>query len=391
MSAQRPLRLLFLTDQLSCGGAERHLVTLAAALAARGHRIAVAGLKAGDVLEPSLIEGGVDRILCCNSRGGLDLAAIATLARTIDREAPAVLVATSQYSLMFGVLARKWARRSCALAFICHSMGVVQRGSAARLRFLVYRQFYAQADSVIFVSRLQRDYFAAMGIAPPRRTVVSSGVDLQRFAPHAVPAQAASLGKMLGVDHHALLIGMCAVLREEKRHSDMLEAVAALRREGLAARLLLVGDGPMRARIAARIAQLALHDAVLMPGFLDDVRPAIALCDVMALTSDAETFPIASLEYLAMGKPVVASDVGGMREQIEHDHNGLLYPCGDIAALSGALALCADPATRARLGRNALISAHERFSLAAMVARYEALFAGLSGQLASRDRACERA
>ena len=379
MMAAAPARILFLTDQLSFGGAERHLVALAGTLAARGHTVSVASLKEGGELGPALACNGIHSVRCCRSRGGLDVAAIGRLARIIDERNAQVVVATSQYSLMFGVLARMRAQRRCALAFICHSMGVVQRGGAARLRFLVYRQFYGRADTVIFVSELQRRYFAAMGIVPRHSEVVHNGIDLHRFAAAAVAQQGVALRQECRFAAHELVIGMCAAFREEKRQVDMLEALARLRRQGVPARLLLAGDGPMRTRIEACRDRLGLGGAVVLAGFQDDVRPAIAACDVMALTSHTETFPIATLEYMAMGKALVASDVGGLREQVDDGDNGLLYPAGDVSALAAALGRCAEPALRARLAGNALDTVHRRFGLERMVAHYEGLFGALAG------------
>ncbi len=276
------LRILFVTDQLRFGGAERHLVALAGALAQRGHAVAVASLKEGGELAPALANTGIVSERCCQSRGGLDIAAIGRLARIVDEHDAQVMVATSQYSLMFGVLARMRAQRRCALAFICHSMGVVQRGGAARLRFLVYRQFYGRADTVIFVSALQRRYFAAMGIVPGRSEMVHNGIDLRRFAPTAVVQQAIALRQQCGFAPHELVIGLCAAFREEKRQVDMLEALARLRSQGVPARLLLAGDGPMRPQIEACRDRLGLAGAVVLADFQEDVRPAIAACDVVA-------------------------------------------------------------------------------------------------------------
>lgn len=373
-----PFRILFLTDQLRVGGAERHLVALAGGLAARGHGVAVASLKPGGELGAELARAGVESVACCHSGGGLDVAAIGRLARMIDAHAADVVVATSQYCLMFGVLARLRARRSCALAFICHSMGVVRRGGAARLRFMVYRQFYGRADSVIFVSALQRSFFAAMGIVPGRAEVVHNGIDLQHFAPDAMAPQALRLRAQFGLGRNELLIGLCAVFREEKRQADLLEALARLRRQGVPARALLVGDGPMRAQIIACRDRLGLGEAVLLAGFQDDVRPAIAACDIMALTSHTETFPIATLEYMAMGKAIVASDVGGVSEQVDNGRNGLLYRAGDVDQLAAALERCAEPRLRARLAGNALETVHLRFGLERMITRYEDIFASLA-------------
>lgn len=375
---------LFVTDRLSVGGAERHLVALATGLARRGHSVAVASLKQGGTLGDDLLRGGVTSVACCDARGGIDLAAIGRLAAMAEHAT--VMIATSQYSLMCASLARLGARRRIALAFICHSMGVVQRGAKARLRFAVYRRFYGWASSVIFVSELQRRFFSDLGVRPRRSEVVHNGIDLARFSADAVKAQGRRLRTELGFAADDLVIGLCAVFREEKRHVDLLEALARLRARGIPARLLLVGDGPMRGQIEACRDRLGLDGAVLLAGFQEDVRPYVAACDVMTLTSHTETFPIATLETMALGKALVSSDVGGMREQIDDGVNGLLYPAGDIDALATALARCADAPLRSRLARGALATVRERFDLEQMVGRYEAIFSDLSSDMTCRSK-----
>ena len=371
------MKLLFVADHLKFGGAERHLAALASGMVRRGHQGAVAYLKDERALASELDRGGVAHA-CCMSRGRLDLAALARLTAIINAVRPDVLVSTSQYSHLFAVLAGKRARRRPPLAFICHSMDVVQRGWPARLRFALYRQFYRMADCMVFVSELQRSFFMAKRIGIGRSEVIHNGIDLHRFDSVQVAAQAAVLRAKYGLARADLVIGLCALFREEKRHVDLIEAVARLRTQGIAARAVLVGDGPLRATIEAARERLHLREHVILAGFQDDVRPFIATCDVMVLTSHSETFPLATLEYMAFAKPVVASDVGGMREQLVHGVNGLLYPAGDIDALAATLARLVSPGMRARLGQGALATVMERFDEQFMLARYESLFHDLA-------------
>lgn len=370
-----PLSLLFVVDHLKVGGAERHTVALATGLARRGHRVTVAYLKEQAELAGALAQGSV-RCVCCASNGGLDRAALARLTALINVERPAVVVATSQYSLMFGALARWRASARPSLAFICHSTDVVRRGARARLRFLVYRQFYRCPRCVVFVSEQQRLYFAGLGVRLPHSEVVHSGIDLAYFAA-ATGQSRARLRQACGFAPSDLVVGLCAIFREEKRHADLLAAVARLRGQGVPLKVLLVGDGPLRASIEACRDRLGLGRAVVLAGFQHDVRPFIAACDVMALTSHSETFPITTLESMALAKPLVASDVGGVREQVRHGENGLLYAAGDIHALAAALLCIAEPGMRERLGQGALATVRARFDLHTMLSRYEALFAGL--------------
>lgn len=333
MNTDKKLRILFIADHLKFGGAERHLVAVATGLAALGNEVAVAYLKPYDELAGELAEGGIKQIVCCNSGGGIDFSAIRRLAKLIRDFRPEVLVATLQYSLAMTTLARLLSRSDAPLLFVCHSMEHVQRNRKERLRFTVYRRFYRMAKHVVFVSDLQRQFFKALGVHPRSEEVIHNGIDLAHFSAPAVTAEASQLRHCLGFAEGDLVIGMCAGFREEKRQIDLLEALRRLRDKQLPAKVLLVGDGIMRPQIEARRDALGLRDAVVLCGFQQDVRPYVAACDIMALTSHAETFPIATLEYMALGKPLVASNVGGLSEQVEDGHNGLLYTAGDIDGL----------------------------------------------------------
>ncbi len=377
------MNVLFVADHLKFGGAERHLVAVATGMAQRGHPVDVAYLKAHDELAGELRAGGVRHLNCCESRGGIDIRALRRLAAIIRSQKPACIVATSQYSLACAVVARWMAGSDARLLFICHSMEHVRRGVSDRRRFAVYRHFYRRADHVVFVSDLQREFFGSLGVRARSNEVIHNGIDIQRFAPDVVRAEALALRQSLGMARDELVVGMCAAFREEKRQVDLLEAVARLRQAGLGARAVLVGDGLMRAQIEARRDALGLRDAVSLCGFQQDVRPFVAACDVMALTSHAETFPIATLEYMALGKPLVASNVGGLAEQVRDGYNGVLYPAGDITALVDGLTRLTDAGVRAEMAKSARAEVVARFSLGAMIDRFEHTLLGLAGRAAA--------
>jgi glycosyltransferase involved in cell wall biosynthesis len=116
-----------------------------------------------------------------------------------------------------------------------------------------------------------------------------------------------------------------------------------LKARGVVWKVLLIGDGPMRPRIEADITRLGLRDEVRITGYLDDVREAVAACDLMALVSTSiETFSVAALEAMALGRPMLMSDIGGAAEQIEQGISGELFRAGDVEALTERLAALAD-------------------------------------------------
>jgi glycosyltransferase involved in cell wall biosynthesis len=162
----------------------------------------------------------------------------------------------------------------------------------------------------------------------------------------------------------------------------LLRAVARLERD--AVELTLVGDGPERAAVENEIANLGLAKTVTLAGEVTDVTCRLADADVFVLSSSSEGFPISLLEAMAAGLPVVAADVGGVREAIEDGVTGHLFAAGDIDALAAKLAaLAAEPAARRRLGEAARARAAADFSLSQWrdrhVRLYDDLIAGRRG------------
>lgn len=162
--------------------------------------------------------------------------------------------------------------------------------------------------------------------------------------------------------------------RPVKRVMDVLEVFLRVRR-ALPARLLLVGDGPDRAKLEQRCRAEGACDVVTFLGNLQAVEEVLAGADLFLLPSENESFGLAALEALACEVPVVASNAGGLPEVIDHGENGLLYAVGDIEGMAaGAAALLADPVRHRAFALRARQHAVDRFSERAIVARYRALY-----------------
>ena len=185
--------------------------------------------------------------------------------------------------------------------------------------------------------------------------------------------------RVLGFAEDDFVIGMSAVLRREKNHLQLVEAIAELRRRGIPARALLIGDGEMRAAIESSARRLGISAEVSITGFLQDVRPLVGACDAVVLCSTAvETFSLAALEAMALSRPVVHSELGGAAEMIRPGINGFLFPVGDTVALVERLVKLADRRLCERMGMQARQDVEARFSERAMVERYEATFLELA-------------
>ena len=151
--------------------------------------------------------------------------------------------------------------------------------------------------------------------------------------------------------------------------------VFALIRERVAARLLIVGEGPELGRAEQLIDQLGVTTHVELVGEAQDVVGLLSVSDLFLLPSLQESFGLSALEAMACGVPVVASNVGGLPEVITDGVTGFLHPPDDVQRMAAsAIAILSDPAAHARMAAEGVRLAQERFSANRIVPQYEALY-----------------
>jgi glycosyltransferase involved in cell wall biosynthesis len=371
-------RAMFVTSSLSHGGAERHSISLMNRLAERRHECHAVHVKGGaGQLERLRLRGG-GTVHCLGAARYFDWAAVQRFAAHLGRIEPAAIVAANPYALMYAALAMRLARRRVPLIVTFHSTRLL--GLKEQLQMAAYRPFFWGADCAVFVCESQRRYWRRRVVFSRRNEVIHNGVDTQAFSSARVDGAGERMRAALGFRDADYVIGLAAVLRPEKNPLQLVDAIALLRARGIPAKALFIGDGPLRSAAEARARERRVANHVVITGYEHDVRPHLAACDVMALCSFSETFSLAALEAMAMGKPVVHSEVGGAAEMICAGHNGALFPAGDTAAFARALEALADRAASRRLGSNARRTVEALFSEGTMVDRYERLLLELCGK-----------
>jgi glycosyltransferase involved in cell wall biosynthesis len=371
------INVLFIVNSLQFGGAEKHVVTLLNHLDTARFRLSLAYLKNDATLMSQLDRERIGgRVFCCNVARKIDMRAVGQLAAYIREHQIDIVVCANLYSLLYGWLARIWSRRHVRLVEIFHTTDL---GSVKdKCQMLLYRPLIFACNKLVYVCQSQRSFWRARALIVRHDTVIHNGIDVEKFADRTTPAEKLQFRQCHGFTGEDYVIGLCAVMRPEKAHDDVLQAIASLKKEGLEVKCLFIGDGPERLKIEQRIVALGLGQQVRITGFMKDVRPAIAACDAMALVSHyVETFSIAALEAMALGKPMIMSNVGGAGEQIVDGQNGYLYRRGDIVALAEAMRRLHDPVQRARMSALARSMVVRQFSVATMLQAYERLLVGM--------------
>ena len=237
------------------------------------------------------------------------------------------------------------------------------------------RWLYHEATQMVITvtEAIRRQYVAAGLVAPERVEAVPGGVDIQRFLPSVEPA---TLRLSLGIPEGVALIGCVSGLRVMKGHPVIVEAAAELARRGCRFHLVLIGQGGMEERIRAAVARTGLGDRVSVLGFVPDLPRAIATFD-LALYAPLESDGMSRVlfEYLAMGKPVIASRVGVVPEALEDGETALTVPAGEARPLAAAIERLLDDARlRTRLGSAAAALCASRLSGARVAARLATLY-----------------
>ena len=370
-------RLIFVTDSLLHGGAERHAIAVVNRLAERGHECHAVYVKnQGRLLDRiRLREGGTLR--CLGAKRYLDLRALGDFAAHISRIRPSVIVAENPYSLMYSWLALRRSGVRARLAVTLHSTRL--QSAKEWLQMLCYRPFFWTADCLVFVCETQRRHWLRRGVFSRRNEVIHNGVDTDEFRDRWSSEDRRALRRGLGFSDADYVIGISALLRPEKNHAQLVDAVALLRKRGIPARALMIGDGKTREAIEARARALDVTGDIVITGLQQDVRPYIAACDAMVLCSFTEAFSLAAIEAMALSRPVIHSDVGGAAEMITPGRNGFLFPVGDTRAFVDKLAILADREVSGRMGREARTVVESLFSEKTMVDRYERMLLELCG------------
>jgi glycosyltransferase involved in cell wall biosynthesis len=210
-------------------------------------------------------------------------------------------------------------------------------------------------------------------VPPHKARVIWNGVNFDSFQSVDL-ARIQAFRQQFGIAGEQQVIGTVTRLHEEKGNRYFIEAASLVLREFPNARFIIVGDGPLRQELEAAAKNFDLGGKLHFAGFISDVAVAYAAMDIFVMASLTEGFGLALAEAMAAGKPAAATKVGGMKEMIEHEQNGLLVPPANSMALAAAMIqLLKSPVLQKQLG-NAARRRSQDFSLDRNVKALEALY-----------------
>ena len=369
------MRVMQVVPTLDIGGAERVATDLSCQLVRAGHAVSVVRLFSPSTAPPQtcarsneaeLRAHGV-RLHSLGKKAGLDLRVIPRLAAAVAADGPDV-IHTHTYVLRY-VLPALALGRSRPIVHTIHNLatrdvdwpGVLLQFAAFRLGVTTVAIGEAVAAS------FRRTYRMA-----PRR-VIPNGIRVSEYTAPASDGE--ELRAQLGIPGNVPTFVTVARLTAQKNHVTLLRAFASPRLEAAGAHLLLAGGGELRGELEGLARELRVERRAHFLGERTDVARVLAAADVFVLPSLWEGNPLAVMEAMAAGKPVVATAVGCVPELVPERVRAHRAP-GDVEALEAAMiAEGSDLALARSRGASALAAARDRFDVGAMARAYEALYA----------------
>lgn len=341
------------------GGAFEHVTSLARGLAAQGHEVALLGPHGHhrglglEVIELEIVR---------RPSPAADLRAVAGLARAVRDYRPDIVHAHGSKGGVMSRLARLATPRTPLIftphgfAFAGHFARRMEKGAYR----VAERALAPLASRTICVCEAEATLARTVGAAR-RVRVVYNGIE----PPGEIPVDPTV--RVLGAK--GPLVGVLSGLRSGKGLETMIDALSRLHSAGSHAQLVVAGEGQERDRLERLAAERGVAESVHLLGQSPDPYAFLGALDVFVLPSWAESFPYSVLEAMAAGRPIVATNVGGVPEAIEDGASGLLVPPRDAPRLTEAVAALLDDGERStELGKAAKARRARRFGLSTMVA-----------------------
>ncbi len=362
-------KILHIVEDLKVGGLEKVLASIVLSLDPSKYDIQVWCLARGGDIAQALIEKGISvRILRMKSyHNPLN---IARLALIMKRERFHIIHTHGYFASTFGRFAAILAHVPVIITHVHSTYYDYGKRNLLIERFLSYF-----TDRIICVSQAVESFVTVNErIRKEKTCLIYNAVTPPDKLPddHLRKKTQASLG----FHSEAIVIAVVASLTANKGHGILLEAFAQVFRSHPSIRLLIVGDGPLREQLEASTRQLTVDQAVIFTGIRKDVFDLLQMADIFVLPSQIrEGLGVAVIEAMAMGLPVIGTNLGGIPELIQDNKNGLLVPPGDVGQLVEALMkLVNDQALRTDMGNRGREMYEEKFTMSRMIRQIETLY-----------------
>lgn len=367
------MRILHLISSSGLFGAERVVIELSGELKRRDHH-PIVGLVENSrnshrEIAAEARAGGIE-FAAFPCRGRFDLGLLSSMKEFIKQRDIEIVHCHGYKSNFYGLLA---SRKRIPIVTTNHNwlkshwrLRLYNRLDAAWIRYF---------DGIVAVSEGVKADMLGYRVPEEKIRVIDNGIDPGRFK-RAIPRETVRRG--LGLNGEARVIGTVGNLGQEKGHKYLLDAVRGVLQDSGKVKLLIVGDGPLRARLEGEAGRLGVDGDVIFAGYRSDIPELLSVMDIFVLPSLKEGLPMVLLEAMAAKVPVVSTRVGSVPKVIRHGLSGILVEPADGEALAGAISLLmGDPDKARQYAEAGYMELREKYSSAVMAEHYIGLYRSL--------------
>ncbi|GBD96427.1 MAG TPA: glycosyltransferase family 1 protein [Nitrospirae bacterium] len=358
------LTILHTESSTGWGGQENRTLHESIGLKALGQRILILCQPSGILGEKAETRG--IEVRRCRMRKSYDILAIKYILDLIKTENIDIINTHSgKDTLLAGIAGRLSARKPLIVRTRHLALPITSRFT---YRYLSHR--------IVTVSEYVRQYLIGEGIPEKQVTAVPTCVDLTKFDPEKTKE---NLREDMGVERDTPLVGTVSILRRKKGHHILIDAIPLILKKVPDAVFVFAGNGPQKQNILNKIKSLGLENKVFMLGLRNDVPAILKSIDLFVLPTFQEALGTSFLEAMAMGKPVVGTNVGGVGEVIKNGLNGfLIEPDSPRAVAEAIIKLLEDKESAKKMGIEGRKMVERNFSVEKMCREMLDLYSSLS-------------
>lgn len=368
--SSKPPHILYLIDEIKVsGGTEKHLFELATGMANAGFRVTVFSLADGEYANEFKASSQVD-YLCLNVKriyGFRGLSAILSIARYIRQQKVDILQSFHTASDLVGPVAANLSLRDVKTISSRRDLGYTKSPRHVKMQ----RYINHFVDGIFANSTAVKNSVIAKELCSEGKiSIIHNGINLDNFVIDMSSRQ--QQRSAYNIDDQAILIGSVGNIRPVKGYDLLVEAAAIVCKNDLAVQFFHVGEGEMKGQLEARCMELGIEDRFHFLGVTKEIPRFLSALDIYVQPSRSEGMSNAILEAMAARLPVVATDVGGNPDLVEHGITGLLALGEDSVALAEQLILLVkQPLMRSTLANSAYSQVQEKFHISCMLRNYK--------------------
>lgn len=388
MKDQR-ITLMFPVNYLGSGGAEQQLLELVRGIDKSRFEPVVVTLYPGGPLDEQVREVAGAELITLNRRGKYDFHIIGKVLGLLRRRQVDIVQPFLTPATFFGMLPAVIGRTRVKV--VTQRSGLSEGNRMGYSIYLAVEDFLTRfADCVVANSEAGRRYLVERGIAPSKIIVIYNGINTERLTPD--PHRVGQIRAQLGISGEGRIVGITARLHPAKDHATFLRAAKIVSERVPETRFAIVGHGKERRQLEELAAQLGVSHVVRFLGYQRDIGSYISAYDVACLSSKGvEGCSNVTLEAMALGKPVVVTDIGGNRELVEPGITGFVVPAESPREMANAILTCLEDLDQAlEMGRRARSLALNRFTQERMVNEYQALYEELIATKCAKSSVLEQ-